>query len=314
MINTTIGIMRGYTGLVASGLRHASNRFWQYTVPSDADYAILRRLVFRVPKISGAPLNPVTPAVWLSMDGAAADSLIDILYSSPTTGRFSDDQFLLPLPPGAQIRGSVACWPSTAQQMSVLAYIDQIGGIAPGYLVQDLFTAASGTNLTAHVADSGQTWSIGAGTWMIQNNALQSAAAAGVEYATIGSGYGDVDVRANVTINQLIGGAVMARFTDINNYYAAALSGSGQLIIRTLIGGTDVETGVTTVGNITADSVGHELRLRCVGKYLSLFWDGALKGSVVAGSLLAPGRVGIWNSNNATAGFNPFNDFRVTAL
>jgi hypothetical protein len=176
--------------------------------------------------------------------------------------------------------------------------------------LNDTFTGASGTTLTAHPGETGATWtkhgSSGAGTMALSDaNRLRVGTTGGVIiYYSSGTPAGPdyevfgpvVAVTAGTT--RVIG--VTGRMDTVaNTYYAAFYDGANnRWELRAVVAG--VVTTLGTFAQAMVNGTSYEVRLRMAGSRISLLVDGVERVIVTDTSITAAGRAGVFGATAST--------------
>lgn len=119
----------------------------------------------------------------------------------------------------------------------------------------DSFVDTAGTNLSAHTANPGGSWTIGLGTWTITPS--------GNCYVTATSGDGEnaawltvpsANVRGSVTCLAGFGGEirVVANATNVNQLWLLYIAGTSMIIFEKTAAGTYTNRANTTISALTA--------------------------------------------------------------
>src|SRR5437879_4099527 len=110
----------------------------------------------------------------------------------------------------------------------------------PTLLLQDRFTDADGTAITAHTMDKGPGWTVPQGTWTIQSNMLNHGAGNYADCVTSDSGQANVTVSVDAIPNDTTNyECIVMRWSDFNNFWTPAIkAGSpGEFSIYEVSGG-----------------------------------------------------------------------------
>jgi hypothetical protein len=149
------------------------------------------------------------------------------------------------------------------------------------------------------------TWSYtGTGQWSIANNAFTQTSLAGNARAVIGTPTDDQIVGLRVRPTAFAAGTatqerwvgVVARYTDIQNYYYLTLRNSNRLSLRKLVNG--VASEIVAVPVTVNTSTTYALRLEVTGQSLRVYLNGALVMQGVDKSH-AKGRTGVMTYKTA---------------
>lgn len=153
--------------------------------------------------------------------------------------------------------------------------------VASGPFFTDTFTEASETALSAHTADTGESWTtsaaflvVGAGDGFAEAN--QNAA----RYGWVDLGVGNVDLRASLYNNNAISSrkaGVTFRVTDASNLLLAEITAADTVQIRKLVAGS--LTTLASAAGVTPSSTGttlYELKTILNGDQIDVSWDGAV--------------------------------------
>jgi len=146
----------------------------------------------------------------------------------------------------------------------------------------DTFTGTNGTALTAHMPDSSQ---VGGG-WTTSGSAaptLQSGLArvttAGTAssriYATQDATLSDVQLSTDWSVRSATAwGGLVLRWTDANNFLFVGYTGSGELAIYEMQGGTWTRRVGAPI--TAASGTVHQIEVMASGSSLQVLWDGVL--------------------------------------
>lgn len=190
-------------------------------------------------------------------------------HSSPPTFQVDDDGAL------RTNQTAVGTLPATTPLLLPIYDLDKVllgyvpvypDTLPPGVVVQDDFTDANGTPITAHVVAPvnipGNAWVVNAGTWEIQSNALvKTATAAAHETCTLDCGLADCTVSADLTVPGGGGytGLACRESDNANGWYIELSQPSNQLILYEVNGGSftarDVQALTLVAGSTYTVSV-----------------------------------------------------------
>ena len=158
------------------------------------------------------------------------------------------------------------------------AVVRSLLGSEEGAVAYDSFTAADGTTISGRVLDTGQTWTVQAGTWSVESNrAKKTNNLAAVQEATCEVRRADTWLEADFLLaanDDNHYGGLVARFTDANNYWRIALAkfpGSDLLRIEQYEGA--VRTIVASMPVATLANQTRRLRARVDGSSIRAIWD-----------------------------------------
>lgn len=161
----------------------------------------------------------------------------------------------------------------------------------------DTFTGTSGTDLEAHTADSGESWTTGgtAGNQKISASNTVYRASAPAVYL-LGPNLSDADYQMDLVLDvkSVIAGDIafiMGRATDATNAYRVILT------TTTITLDKIVANSPTTLGSVFSNTLttgAHTLSLKMQGNQISMLWDAAVVGGPVTDSTFAsPGKPGM---------------------
>lgn len=148
----------------------------------------------------------------------------------------------------------------------------------PQLLAFDSFTDVNGTALTAHTADTGQSWTHGAGTGTatIQNNKAQfTGVTSEADPWVIPAGVANVTVSATMNWAANEDAGLVVRWLDANNYWffdGAQSTGVWTVFEKTAGVQTSRASG-TFAFSLNTD---YQVRVVASGPLMSLFVNGAL--------------------------------------
>ena len=168
---------------------------------------------------------------------------------------------------------------TTATADSATATIT-VGAAPTNLLVQDLFTGAAGTALTAHAPDvnvTGNPWSLNGGTPTptLSAGGVGITAGPGHLQATINSGVSDVTMGVDYRAGSGPGmGALVVRLTDPNNFFVVETY-LNTLYIYKRQAGAWIVLGSQALPSALAPGSTHRLEVRTLAATLEGWWDGA---------------------------------------
>jgi hypothetical protein len=193
----------------------------------------------------------------------------------------------------------------------------------PTTALVDTFTGTSGTNLTAHAADTGQSWTAGVGTLLL--------GAANDVYATAASTYlssytpASADAFVTGVVKQITSGGsqgmgAVIRAVDANNLYQATYQNAGSKgagwYFGKRVAGTYADFATNGyLAQTIADGFGAPFRIEAQGSTLRLITDAGTL-TVTDTTFAAAGKVGIRASglaSSATTGMH-FDDMTADVL
>lgn len=158
-------------------------------------------------------------------------------------------------------------------------------------LASDNFNRADGDSLGAN-------WTEASGDIDIASNIADATAASRVIWAgTFSPANADYDVTADLRVAASVGGVgVMARYTDLNNFYYSIINTFSQtLTIRKRVASTNTTLGTYNGGQSTG--VTYTVRFNLVGTALKAFQAGVERVSVTDGDLTSVGVPGMWTDS-----------------
>jgi hypothetical protein len=170
----------------------------------------------------------------------------------------------------------------------------------------DTFTGSSGTNLTAHTADSGESWTALFGTTSITDaNRARGEFSTNNYRANWTPASADYDVEfdlyvASTEVNNLY---ALGRIAGTDSWYQAGFrngSGNNWVLGKTISGSY---TQLAAQAGTTTLTVGqtYRVRLRMVGTTISLYVDDVLVHSVTDSSLTSAGNPGVRANGTGTS-------------
>lgn len=168
----------------------------------------------------------------------------------------------------------------------------------------DTFTAADGTNLSAHAADTGQSWTAVVGTMLIAANEVYASASPATYRSSYTAASADAYVQATFKFLSTLASSanwLLCRSTATNTWYQGGYqqngaSGEGWYIGKTVAGTFSV------IGFLAASPTGSKvLRLETQGTTIRLLVDGVQVISVTDSSITAAGNVGIRQGGSTVA-------------
>jgi hypothetical protein len=163
-------------------------------------------------------------------------------------------------------------------------------GSSGGPIVRDTFTTPTGT-LAGRAADTGQTWSITAGTWTVGSGQLQLPTTDDT-YATLATGVtsGNYDVSVTLRSADANANGVVGRYVDANNWYLADENGSTGLcrLFKRVAGSFQI--GSTASGG---SGNGDKVTLSMVGTAIKVKRNGTTVISTTDSSFTSGGTAGI---------------------
>ncbi|API58288.1 hypothetical protein BSL82_02350 [Tardibacter chloracetimidivorans] len=165
--------------------------------------------------------------------------------------------------------------------------------------LNDTFTAADGTLLTAHAADSGEAWTALTGNFVVRSNRIRANATTVVvqsEWTPAGAEYDiEADFHVHTTISQST--FIAARIQSSNTYVVFGwLNGTGWTIGHTVSGSftNNNSSAFTLVAGTT-----YHLRVEVRNGTKRLYVDDVLTCSTTANTITDAGKVGFRNSGGA---------------
>lgn len=303
------GLIRAFNGDVPATVKELS--VWQYTVPDDADYAIVRRVTAFVGAVTGQPSTGFSfEGRRGAIDGTWTRNVG--LYSSPTVSRSIDQEMALILGPGEYYRGRVTNNHSDPETMACAAYIEQVGGTYPGTIAQDTFTDTDETLLSDHTSDTGDTWAIVSGGWKISGNAAKPTSTTDVSLVTFGSAVNNCIISAEVT-NQDGLTLVLGYYVDGENFFTAGIINTVTHPGNPFVGYTINNTATNSFNTDVTYSSGttYLLEMQVIEKSIILFVDGAPVIGTVSDTLLSDGVAMMRCSALSTQTVPTFDSFTV---
>lgn len=282
MANATVhGVSRAYSGNLpntASG-SPAETSLWAYTVPEDADYAVIRRITGFI-----APVSDVT--LGFSMGWAVVDANGNwrkLRYHYPSNAgayRTVDQELSIVLRPGEGVLSRCTSRQASAKDFAQGIYLDQVGGTVPGNIATDTFAGSASTSLAVHAADTGQSWTIDNGSVILNGNggavpAVSAAFGRAKLVGTNGTGY---RVRGTIVPNATNNTRLIACFTDGSNLISGGIDAgnAGRANLTFTTGGTLTQASDTSLNAVNGTAYEVELRV-IMGQYISLFIDGVCR-------------------------------------
>jgi len=171
--------------------------------------------------------------------------------------------------------------------------------------LSDTFAATDGTNLSAHAADTGQSWTAVVGTMLIASNEVYASASPSTYRSSYTAASANAYVQATFRfLSSLASSAnwLLCRSTATNTWYQggyqqAGASGEGYYLGKTVAG------TFTVIGYYAASPTGDKVvRIETSGTTIRLLVDGAQVISATDSSITAAGNAGIrqGGSNAAT--------------
>ncbi len=163
--------------------------------------------------------------------------------------------------------------------------------LAPNYLFQDTFLGTTGTAITAHTPETGQTWAAGGAGWTIQTNKLQQTAGGGAWLATwvdLGETEGTLTVTVTTPTTGTFALGILARvggtnasqniglrFSNDGNTFGMGV-GNGLRLCRA-VGNTEDNNAVPT-GTVTTNTT-YTVELEVTGNNFVAKVNGTTVGS-----------------------------------
>lgn len=305
------GIIRAYYGSVPNlpAVPFPQPKIWEYIVPAGASYAVLRRFTTFLGQSSGP--SKLDVSLWRVSAAGVATKLV-FAYDSTQSALWTDTPYNLVLRPGEGVQAAVTNIDTVARTFGLNAYLEQVGGAVPGVIAHDTFQGAAGSDLAAHVANTGESWTIANGGWQIGANGTVAPTSAGSSnHALIAGSRGDVTVRATVVTGGNGPATLFGQWVDINNRYAAGLytGSTPYAYVEYKIGGAGVQIRNTAFAPVKGQT--YKLEFRVIGTSLVLLVDGVIQAIGQAPTLLTGSAQGLYC--DPLIGGNPtFSDFSVS--
>jgi hypothetical protein len=173
--------------------------------------------------------------------------------------------------------------------------------------VSDTFTAPDATSLASHTADSGQGWTIHAGTFTIQSNTVVPADSGGPHLASLNGGLSDGTFRLKCNLGADPVGttgdhqvSLVYRLKDANNYWYTRLfransNGAISFELYKVVDG--VHTSVLGPYAVGALNTWHAIEVVLAGNAHTLAFDGTTLGTATDAAHQAATRVGVRGNN-----------------
>lgn len=174
-------------------------------------------------------------------------------------------------------------------------------------LGSDTFTDTNGTNITAHTPDTGSAWTVGAGTWTIQSNALVTVSIETNKLVWQECSTPDIQASATITIPAvlpfgLVRAGLAFRIQDASNYLWVRLYRDN----TAQPGAPEIEIGQTIAGvsaivhkaplpdTQIAVNTAYVLMVRCKGLQIDVLLDGLATVSYVTDQFLTSTKHGLY--------------------
>jgi hypothetical protein len=184
-------------------------------------------------------------------------------------------------------------------------------GAGSAALLQDAFTGADGTNLTAHAMDLGGGWTAVSGVAKLLGNRANADTAGADGKVTYQADAGRSDVTVQATVN-LAGASnecgLVFRYQDANNFWAlSGYAGDGKLYLYEVNGGTTTQRAAGSAG--VTSGVDFVLKVVLSGTGITAYKDGTQVLTYTSASFQAATRHGLrsWQVTNK------WDDFQVSS-
>ncbi len=162
-------------------------------------------------------------------------------------------------------------------------------------------------NLSAHTADSGETWTAQANAMTLKTEDYVLETGAGLALYTVsGRAISNMIVSCVYQEHDISTGfaGLIFRFQDTSNYWRAYRLSATQFRLEEIIGGTP-QADLTVVPPV-APADGDSITVVALGPTLQLFINGSLEGSIVSTNQNDESDCGLFISNGNTAKFGEF--------
>lgn len=181
---------------------------------------------------------------------------------------------------------------------------------SPSVLITDTFSEADATNLHGKTTTTGgEVWTVNNGTLDIQSSKARPTAGAGTSWATIDTGFADIDLGITLTYHSDLDGVIF-RVLDASNYIRMQVNSTAdQVALIKNVAGSESNIGSWSVAVTPGETA--DFRVFAVGSRIEVHVNGTLRINVTESAHATATKHGVIGGASTNTRFDTFSVEKV---